>query len=121
MDHFPTYSGRIYCLASDGESQHGKALTALTERSHLSVSSPIYPLLQGLWLLNMMVGDQDITSDKDYKHVMKCLQHAHLCPKGIQVGPIQTTPSVLQKQLESAGCSVNRINNILNVADKMSP
>ena len=65
-----------------------------------------------------MVRDQDITYDQDYKHVMKCLQHAHLCPKGVRVGPIQITPSVLWKQLESAGCSVNQINNILNVADK---
>ena len=65
-----------------------------------------------------MVGDQDITSNKDYKHVMKCLWHAHLCPKGVQVGPTQITPSILHKQLESVGTSVNHINNLLNVADK---
>ena len=65
-----------------------------------------------------MVGDQDITSDKDYKHVMKWLQHAHLHPNGVQVGLTQITPLVLQSQLESVGTSVNHLNNILNVADK---
>ncbi len=114
----PLTGGHVYCLASDGESWHGKALVALAEKLPLSVSSPIYPLIHNLTLLNTMVGDQDITSDKDYKHVMKWLQHAHLHPKGVQVGLTQITPLVLQSQLESVGTSVNHLNNILNVADK---
>ncbi|KAF8319554.1 uncharacterized protein EI90DRAFT_2940187, partial [Cantharellus anzutake] len=110
--------GRVYCLASNGESRCGKALVALTEKSPLSAFSPIYPLLHDLHLLNMMVGDDDITSDKDYKHVMKRLRHAHLHPKGIRVGSTQITPSLLRRQLESASIPINRINNLLNVADK---
>ena len=102
--------GHVYCLASDGESQRGKALVALTEKSPLLESSLIYPHLHSMRLLNRMVGDQDITSNKDYKHVMKCLQHAHLHPKGVQVGPMQITPSILQRQLESAGTSVVTIH-----------
>ena len=65
-----------------------------------------------------MVGDQDITSDKDYKHIMKWLRHAHLRPRGVQVGSTQIMPSVLRSQLESVGTSVGCLNNLLNVADK---
>ena len=83
-------NGHVYCLASDGESQHGKVLVALTKKLLLSELSPIYPLIQNLALLNKLVGDQDITSDKDYKHVMKHMQHAHLFPKAIWVGLVTT-------------------------------
>ena len=76
-------NGHVYCLASDGKSQCGKALVALTEKSPLPTTSLIYPHIHDLKPLNKIVGDQDITSNKDYKNVMKCLQHAHLCPKGI--------------------------------------
>ena len=87
--------GRVYCLASDGESQSGKALVALTEKWPLPELSPIYTLVHNLLLLNMMVGDQDVTSDKDYKHIMKWLWHAHLRPRGVQVGSTQIMPLVL--------------------------
>src|SRR5258705_2588397 len=113
-----TFKGRVYCLASDGEMRCGKALASLTECVHLSPSSTIYPFLQNLSLLNLMVGDDDITLDKDYKHVMKCLQHAHLCPNGVSIGCIKITPSILHSQLLSGSYSINRINNVLNVTDK---
>src|SRR5260221_14324004 len=63
--------GSVYCLASDGESRQGKALVALTEHILLSPGSPLFMYLGGLPLLNLMVGEDDLTSDKDYKHVMK--------------------------------------------------
>src|SRR5260370_1354530 len=61
----------VYCLTSDGESQCGKALVALTEKLPLPISSPIHLFIHNLTFLNTMVGDQDITSNKDYKHIMK--------------------------------------------------
>ena len=63
--------GKIYCLASNGESRHGKALAALTECTLLSPTFPLFAYLGNLPLLNWMVGEDEITSDKDYKHVMK--------------------------------------------------
>ncbi len=63
--------GKVYCLASDGESRHGKALVALMECMPLSPTSPLFMHLGGLPLLNVMVGEDELTSDKDYKHVMK--------------------------------------------------
>ncbi len=66
-----TTKGRLYCLASDGESRHGKALIALTEHMPLSSTSPLFAHLGSLPLLNLMVGEDELTSDKYYKHVMK--------------------------------------------------
>jgi hypothetical protein len=63
--------GKVYCLASDGESRRGKALVALMECTPLSPTSPLFTHLGGLALLNLMVGEDELTSDKDYKHVMK--------------------------------------------------
>ena len=63
--------GRVYSLASDGELRHQKALVALMEHMPLSLTSPLFAYLGSLQLLNLMVGEDELTSDKDYKHVMK--------------------------------------------------
>ncbi|KAF8327198.1 uncharacterized protein EI90DRAFT_2928786 [Cantharellus anzutake] len=113
-----TTKGRVYCIASDGESRRGKALVSLTERFLLSPLSPLYVHLGGLPLLNLMVGEDEITSDKDYKHVMKRLRHTHLRTSGVSIGRVQITPAVLRSHLEANGCSIARINNLLNATDK---
>ena len=110
--------GSVYCLASDGESRWGKALVALTEHVLLSPGSPLFMYLGGLPLLNLMVGEDELMSDKDYKHVMKWLWHVHLRPSGVSVGGIQITPSVLWSHLEANKYPLNRINNLMNVTDK---
>ena len=61
----------IISLASDRETQHGSAFIQLTFKHELSPESPIYALLQLLDFLNLFVGDNDLTCDKDYKHVFK--------------------------------------------------
>ncbi len=63
--------GKVYCVASDDESRCGKALVVLTERMALSPTSPLFMYLGSLLLLNLMVGEDELMSDKDYKHVMK--------------------------------------------------
>ena len=63
---------RITSIASDGKTRCGSALILLTFRSKLSPDSLIYPLLKPLQLLNLYVGDDDLTCDKDWKHVFKC-------------------------------------------------
>ena len=66
---FTTY--RTVSIASDGESKHGDALVILTTKWTLSSQSPIYPLLCKLETINHLVGDNNITADKDFKHVFK--------------------------------------------------
>src|SRR5260370_33753999 len=45
--------GKVYCLASNGESRCGKALVALTECTPLSLISLLFPHLGQLPLLNI--------------------------------------------------------------------
>jgi hypothetical protein len=63
----------IVSLASDGESRRGKALTKLMYVAPLAASSPLYDHLVHLELFDFFVGPDDITTDKNYKHVFKRL------------------------------------------------
>jgi len=86
---------RIFSLASDGESQQGKALAHLTCASLLAPSSPIYDQLIHLNLMDFFVGADDITADKDYKHVFKRLRNALLRKNGCVVYGIKLTPGLI--------------------------
>ena len=110
--------GSIYCITSDGESRCGKALIALTEHMPLSLTSSLFAPLSGLPLLNLMVGEDELTLDKDYKHIMKWLWHVHLRPNGISISGVQITSSILWSHLEANQYSINQINNLMNVMDK---
>ena len=59
------------CIASDGESKRGEALVRLTMNTTLQADSPIYEQLCPLHFMNYLVGSNDITADKDFKHVFK--------------------------------------------------
>ena len=60
---------RIVSIASNGESRRGSAFAFLTFKKKLSPQSPIYPLLSPLILMDLHVGEDDITCDKDWKHI----------------------------------------------------
>jgi hypothetical protein len=62
---------QIISLALDGEFHQGKALANLTYIAPLAPSSPIYNQLVHLELMDYFVGPDDITADKDYKHIFK--------------------------------------------------
>ncbi|KAL1658019.1 hypothetical protein GGF50DRAFT_68089, partial [Schizophyllum commune] len=110
---------RIISLASDGEARRGKALIQLTFKYTLPTTSPIYPLLSPLHLLDLHVGEDDITADKDYKHVaFKRIRNAVLREKGVLVLGIYVTPSVVRKHLKDAGRASNHVEAILNASDK---
>ncbi|KAJ6553179.1 hypothetical protein B0H19DRAFT_949797 [Mycena capillaripes] len=69
---------RTICLASDGETRRGSAFMIKTWKRRLPERSNIYQLLTALYLkfMNLMVGDDDLTADKDPKHVDKCLRNS---------------------------------------------
>ncbi|KAF8271566.1 hypothetical protein EI94DRAFT_1698110, partial [Lactarius quietus] len=60
-------NGGRYC-----EAKRGDALVILAMTCELSADSLIYALLQPLKFLNLLVGPDDITADKDFKHIIKC-------------------------------------------------
>ncbi|KAF5334132.1 hypothetical protein D9758_018620 [Tetrapyrgos nigripes] len=83
---FPDVRTRIISLASDGEQQRGKALDILTYlKNNLSEDSNIYPLLSHLRFMNLRVGNDDLTSDKDFRHCLKCCHEALLRAQGLDI------------------------------------
>ncbi|KAK0438802.1 hypothetical protein EV421DRAFT_1891895 [Armillaria borealis] len=63
----PAIHLHVVSIASDGETKQGSSLILLTLQHELAANSPIYPLLQPLSFMNL-VGNDDITCDKDYQH-----------------------------------------------------
>ncbi|KAI0258117.1 hypothetical protein BC834DRAFT_836446, partial [Gloeopeniophorella convolvens] len=110
---------RIVSLASDGEARRGKALVHLTFKSLLSPTSSIYLSLSTLSLMDLHVGDDDITADKDYKHVVfKRLRNVLLREKGSLVLGVWITPALLRRHLLDSGHTLAHVQSVLNPADK---
>ncbi|KAF8476416.1 hypothetical protein DFH94DRAFT_695107 [Russula ochroleuca] len=109
---------RIISLASDGESRQGKALSRLTYIAPLAPSSPIYNQLIHLPLFDTFVGADDITADKDYKHIFKQLRNALLRDKGCVVHGIKLMHGLICKHLQDSGLSNIHINHVLDSTDK---
>ena len=109
---------RVISLASDGKSCCGKALTNLTYVAPLAPSSPIYDHLVHLNLMDFFVGQDNITMDKDYKHVFKQLHNALLCKNGCLVHSVHLTCAVICKHFKDSGFTNAHISHVLNPMDK---
>ena len=109
---------RTVCIASDGEAKRGDALVIQTMVSELSPDSPIYTHLRPLEFLNLLVGPDDITADKDFKHIIKRLRNAFMRAKGVEILGFCITQSILRSHLESNGVSSPRLRSLLNPNDK---
>jgi hypothetical protein len=72
-------SSKIVSTASDGEAHRGKSLVILAMCNLLPDSSPITPTLKPLELMNFLVGEEDVTADKDFRHVDKWIRNLLLC------------------------------------------
>jgi hypothetical protein len=113
-------SHRLVSIVSDGGTWRGGVLTQLTLCSELSDTSPIYPLLHPLEFMNLHVGTDDITADKDFCHVFKRIRNLLLCQRSIVVcGQLITTP-MLRKHLRDDGrnCSEAHLNSMFQPDDK---
>ncbi|KAJ7692514.1 hypothetical protein B0H16DRAFT_1850850 [Mycena metata] len=109
---------QIVSVASDGESRRGKAFITLTFDHILSRDSPIYPLLEDPKFMDLWVGEDDLTGDKDPKHVFKRGRNRLVRPVGMKVFGTHITPAVLRVHLQSAGLSAQHISAVLNPNDK---
>jgi hypothetical protein len=92
-------------ITSDSEAKHRDALAILMMTSKLSVESPIHVQLHALKFLNLLVGPNDITADKDLKHIIKHQWNTLMYKKGIEVLGFCITPSILCLHLQSHGVS----------------
>jgi len=109
---------KVISLASDGESCHGKALTNLTYVAPLAPSSPIYDHLVHLDLMDYFVGHDNITADKDYKHIFKRLHNALLRKNSCLVDSVRLTCAVIRKHFKDSGFTDAHISHVLDPADK---
>ena len=109
---------RTICIASDGEAKRGDSLVILTMTSELSIDSPIHALLQPLEFLNLLVGSDDITADKDPKHIIKRQCNTLMCKRGMEVLGFCITPSILSLHLESNGVLIPCRRSLLNPNNK---
>jgi hypothetical protein len=109
---------RTVCIASDGEAKRGDALVIRTMVSELSADSPIYTHLRPLEFLNLLVGPDDITADKDFKHIIKRQRNAFMRAKGVEILGVCITPSILRFHLLRNGVSPPRVGSLMNPNDK---
>src|ERR1700678_1015287 len=90
----------------------------LTHKRPLSPSSLIYPLLSPLRLLNLLVSNNNLTADKDYKHIVKRLQNLLLRKMEISINAVHVTLALLCFHLKQNGMSTLRLNYLLNPSDR---
>lgn len=109
---------RTISIASDGESRRGQALVQFTFKRKLSPDSSIYDQLSPLEMMNLEVGDDDVTADKDYKHIFKRLRNLCLRDKGIYLFKYHIVPSGIRSQWHSNQVSLQRSSYLLNPEDK---
>ena len=108
----------MYCLASDGDSRRRRALIAIALLRPLDPSSRIYPLLCKLPLFNLMCGENDITADFDWKHVLKRFRNTLLRLKGIEIDGVAISTSIIKAHLVSNGMSSYEAEELLDPDDK---
>ena len=112
-------NAHVVSIASDGEAKRGKSLIQITFKKTLSTSSPIYPWLSACSLLDLHIGEDEITCDKDWKHAdAKHPCNALLHEKGVLVYGTWITPAILRSHLLEAGYKSDHIRAVLNPIDK---
>ncbi|KAI9430613.1 hypothetical protein H4582DRAFT_1823847 [Lactarius indigo] len=110
---------RVVCIASDGRAKQGKALAQLTFKHTLLPTSPIYRWLSACSLLDLCVGDDEMTCDGGWKHAgAKRPRSALLRDKDVLVYGTWITPTVLRSHLLEAGHKSDHIRTVLNHNDK---
>lgn len=109
---------RIVSLASDGETRRGLSFILLTFKHRLLPQSPIYRLLQPLTFLNLHVGDDDLTCDKDWKHIFKRFRNLLLRRRGVVIKAFRVTPDIIRDHFKSNGLSADHIRALFNPDDQ---
>ena len=92
-------------------------MTWLTHKAPLNPYSQLYGLLGNLRLLNLLVGNNNITADKDPKHVMKHCCNFAICKSGVMINNFLVTPALLRFHLQANKVPSHRINYLLNPTD----
>ena len=87
-------------------------------KTPLSANSPIMPYISRLLLFNYEVGDDEVTVDKDYRHVGKRCRNTSMWHKGVDVFGITNTPAILERHFLDSGVSPLHVHSLLQPNDK---
>ncbi|KAG6836745.1 hypothetical protein H0H93_003969, partial [Arthromyces matolae] len=109
---------RLYSIASDGDSRRRQALISIAVHCRLSPDSPIYHLLAPLRLFDSMCGEDALTADFDWKHVLKRFRNTLLRLKGFTIDGIPISRAILEVFLERNGVSLATIDHLLQPNDR---
>lgn len=109
---------RVTCISSDGETRRGTSFVLLTCKHALAPSSNIFTQIYPLRFMNMLVGDDDLTGDKDWKHVFKRFRNLILRALGIVVQGVRITPAIIRSHFQATGLSTHHIHALFNPDDK---
>jgi hypothetical protein len=68
--------------------------------------------------MDYFVGPDDITADKDYKHIFKWLCNSILRESGCLVCGVHITCALICKHFKDSGLTDTHVNHLLNPTDK---
>lgn len=116
---------RVVSISSDGEKRRGSALAQLTFRNLLEPQSNIYGLLSPLVFMDLHAGFDDLTADKDWKHVFKRIRNLALRERGIVIKfmrgifmqDIRITPSITRTHFTAEGATHDHVRASFNPKD----
>src|SRR5258708_1408472 len=77
----------------------------LTFKQKLAPESPLFPLLSPLRFMDFHVGEDDLTCDKDWKHIFKRFRNLLLRHRGVVVNGFRITPDIIRTHFKSNGLS----------------
>jgi hypothetical protein len=66
--------------------------------------------------MNLLVGPDDVTADKNFKHIIKRQRNIFMCNKGVEIQGFCITPSVLHLHLKSNGIASHHLQSLLNLS-----
>ena len=89
------FGPHLCCIASDGDAHCHWAMALLTLTKSVPPSSLIFEILSCLWLFNMLCGDDNLTGNFDWQHILKCFHNTLLHLKGILINGVVITAAVI--------------------------
>ncbi|KAJ7698278.1 hypothetical protein B0H17DRAFT_1158366 [Mycena rosella] len=111
---------RTVSYASDGEAKRGAALAQEFMKFELKSTSLIYHLLKPHQFMNIRIGTDDITPDKDFRHVIKTVRTLLMRKMGIKLLGFLITLAIVKQHLRAVGHNKEFIDSRLNPNDKQN-
>ncbi|KAF7969797.1 hypothetical protein HWV62_25975 [Athelia sp. TMB] len=108
----------LYCIGTDGDARRRQALVPLMLVRPLPSVSPIFSRLSPLSLFNLLCGLDNLTSDPDWKHILKRFRNTLLCLQGIKINGTLITASIIEAHLIQGGMSESAARAVLSPNDK---